>query len=485
MDAELLVKKHKRKRILIIVIVVVVAALAAYYFLVMRPGLQAANTQTTMPETQVLAKQDLQQVVSATGSFQSQTSRTVASSQNYNVTAVYVEVGEKVGAGQALAQLDTTDIDQQIADVMKSLQEATESDDLSLKQAEGKRDRALLEYVGAAKGTTEDQLKQLEDAYRSAQESVDSLQLRDSGSSSRTQLRTLQESRDDCLITAPISGTVTSVTAEVGLSASAGATQSGTTGTGLFVIQDMTHLEVPATVAEYDAVTLSPGLSVNIYSDTFEDQTFPGTVKSISPVATDTSGGFTVTVTLDGDAMDIKPGMTAKMEIIVQSKSDVYAVPYDAVVEKPDGTKVVYALEGASGRVFTGGTTGEGKQARTDGATDGGSGEAPVVISGEAPEGGFPGGSGEMPSGGFPGGSATAGSGTAGATADRIEIEVTTGMETDYLVEISGDGLSDGLLILTDPQGVSVGSSSANNMMMIGGPAMGGGGGAVRVERRG
>ena len=87
--------------------------------------------------------------------------------------------------------------------------------------------------------------------------------------------------------------------------------------------------------------------------------------------------------------------MTARCSIILEEAEDVYAVPYDAIHVNKDGTSVIYAED-----------TGQGKKPKKK--------------------------------------------------AGKREIEVTKGMESDYYVEIRGDGLSEGLrVIIPSESGIS------------------------------
>jgi multidrug efflux pump subunit AcrA (membrane-fusion protein) len=575
MEAEGGAKKRLRRRLIIIGAIAAAAVLCWVFVISPRVGTQSGDGQTQASlDTTTLAKTDLEQTVTATGSFSSAASRTVSAEVSADVKEVYVEVGDEVTEGQVLCKLDTSDLDEKIETAEESLSDAVAKDSLALSQAErkvaeAKRDRtdnndsakakiasakkALakaktslskakaslkkakasgdakeIETAEASVEKASTEVSQAQEAYEQAveakssswkqdtsaitqaQDSLATQKLNDSAEQARTELEGYEDEWDKCTIKAPIDGIVTSVNAVVGESSggsssssdaassaadgsSAAASSSGS-GSGLFTIQDLSALEISTTVAEYDATTLKPDMPAHITSDTFEDRTWEGSVKSVSPVATDTSGNFTVVVSLDSTPGALTAGMSAKVEIVVESKEDVYAVPIDAVVEKADGSKVVYAVSGGAmgaGRAgrASGGAIGD---ASAVGMTSGGaaSGESSESGSFTPPEGGdgFPqDGEGEAPSGWDTSGSQPSGSSesTAGSAA-RTEIPVTTGMETDYYIEISGSGLYDGLRILNDPLGVNVQSSSSGSMQtMIGGPGMVGGGatrgGGIRI----
>ncbi|MDL2327956.1 efflux RND transporter periplasmic adaptor subunit, partial [Ruminococcaceae bacterium OttesenSCG-928-A11] len=417
---------------------------------------------------------------------------------------------DRVEAGQALAQLDTTDLDKSIADVRKSIAEAEASDALSRTQTERKLQDAIDQYnidetkhnkaVSGAESTLNaakkeksaaaDERKakkavldaaqaavdgyagdtglpeytdlvnaltaaqgdydladqayqgkktaadQAQSAYDSAvqlrdttlrqdnisientRDSIDSLKLKDSASAYRSQLEGYLEDREKCVIEAPVSGTVTAMTAEVGQSAGGSAMGTAATAAALFTIEDTDRLEITASIPEYDAILVQVGMQVSITSDAIDGTGWTGTVKSISPKATDASGNFTVVVEVVSPVGELAIGMSAKINIITEAETGVFAVPYDAVTTNAQGESVVYLLD-------------------TQAA-------APPAGGGEAP-------------------------GPAGTP-----MVVETGMETDYYIEISAADLEEGLVILADPEGKNVSTDSGGSGMA--GFRVGGGG---------
>jgi multidrug efflux pump subunit AcrA (membrane-fusion protein) len=138
-------------------------------------------------------------------------------------------------------------------------------------------------------------------------------------------------------------------------------------------------------------------------------------VKSISPKATDTNNNFSVVVRVTSPVGKLAIGMSAKINIVTQEKTNVFAVPYDAVTTNDEGKTVVYAL----------------KEDAASAPTAGEAGTPPAAMG--------------------------------------TEIEVETGMETDYYIEISGKGLEEGILIFADPEGKNVSTGSDNPFVMMGG----------------
>lgn len=155
-------------------------------------------------------------------------------------------------------------------------------------------------------------------------------------------------------IKAPIGGTVTSVSAVEGASS---------TGV-LFTIDDMGDLEIATTIKEFDVNNVTLGMSCSIQSDGTGDDTYQGTLKSIEPAAVQNAAGsmagagsgvavqaasdndikFNAIVSVTSKDTRLKIGMKTRVDIILNQKEGVLAVPYDAVVANAAGEKVVYAM---------------------------------------------------------------------------------------------------------------------------------------------
>ena len=140
-------------------------------------------------------------------------------------------------------------------------------------------------------------------------------------------------------LTAPIGGTVTSLTSQVG--------DLVDNGTVTLRIDDPSAYYVDLAVAEGDVTSVEVGQPVVVTFDAIAGQTYPGQVTAIAQVGTSSSGGvnFTVTVRItDADAA-IKPGMTAAASIVTQTVANALVVPARAI-KSLNGRKVVYLTDG-------------------------------------------------------------------------------------------------------------------------------------------
>jgi len=186
-------------------------------------------------------------------------------------------------------------------------------------------------------------------------------------------------------IIAEASGVITAMSAKVG------AIPQGV----LFIIDNKDDLYVSARVKEYSLNSIFIGQEALITTEATDEKKFSATISYISPRAVSEAGStsveFEVRATLADPDEAIKIGMNAFLNIIEETKENVYAVPISAVVTNEKGNFIYVAPD-----------------------------VTPKSKPKDAPE--------------------------------RIEIPVTLGVKTSTNVEITGAGLKDGLQILTDPE---------------------------------
>jgi HlyD family secretion protein len=139
-------------------------------------------------------------------------------------------------------------------------------------------------------------------------------------------------------ITAPFSGTVTNVDSKPGDQVSP--------GTQAFRLDDLSHLLVDVQASEVDINRIQTNQPVKLVFDAIPNKEYNGVVSQVSPVGNTSQAGvdFTVTVELVDADENVKPGMTAGVNVIVNQLEDVLLVPNRAV-RVVDGKRVVYVLK--------------------------------------------------------------------------------------------------------------------------------------------
>jgi len=138
---------------------------------------------------------------------------------------------------------------------------------------------------------------------------------------------------------APFNGTITEVSSKVGDTVSA--------GTSSFRMDDFSRMLVDVQVTEVDINSIEVGQSATLSFDAILDKEYNGTVVEVSQVGEEIDGliNFKVTIELSDADDQVKPGMTAAVNIMVNELNDVLLVPNRAVRVK-EGQHVIYLLKG-------------------------------------------------------------------------------------------------------------------------------------------
>lgn len=351
-----------------------------------------------------------------------------------------------------------------VVDQYKSAKEAAEdkmeSAERQLKSANESAERTYRSYDSAL----EKQADAAVDTQRKLQNAQDDLsneQLSASVASNQmeNQIKEYQKQIDKCTITAPISGVITSVSMEVG-------DETDSDNNVICVIQDTTGYKVEGTVDEYDISKIAEGMSVVVKTEATGDEEMTGKVSFVSPTPKSTANStqstsssaavYPIKVTLDGITEKVRIGMTAETNILIDTAEDVLTVPYDCIVEKEDGTCVIYAVR-------EGEPAAENNEAMPEQQTESRSTDNRTKNNADKNKKGGR-NSGMMRMGAKKSDDAAGQSGSAEELGR--EIVVTKGLETDYYTEISGEGVTEGLKVYVSGTTLDDGAMSVH----IGGP---------------
>lgn len=115
-------------------------------------------------------------------------------------------------------------------------------------------------------------------------------------------------------------------------------------------IPDPSQMIAEISVHETSVDKVRPGQTAKIVIDAFPDKTFQGKVLKVAPLPDPQRGWlspdlkvYTTLVTIDGSFDFLKPGMSAKVEILVEQLHDVIIVPVQVVANR-GGKKVCYVV---------------------------------------------------------------------------------------------------------------------------------------------
>lgn len=220
---------------------------------------------------------------------------------------------------------------QAIANATLTQQTATVKDTQSIASAKQQLSSAQLSTQATAAGNeakeapaTASTLAQQEAAVLQAQASLTDAQ------------RTLAQT----VLRAPVAGTVAAVSGVTGQMMSAGgvsqtaaSSSSSSAATPFVTLIGVTSMEATASFAESDAAKLKVGQASTVTIPALSNKELAAHVVAVDEVGSSTSSvvQYTVTVTLDRNDAELKPGMTANVSIVTAERDNVLTVPSSAV----------------------------------------------------------------------------------------------------------------------------------------------------------
>lgn len=166
-------------------------------------------------------------------------------------------------------------------------------------------------------------------------------------------------------VRAPISGTITALGVRTGSNVNQGAP--------LAQVASTEDLEINTYVPERRIGTLSLGQDANIQLDAFPGERFSAAVSRIAPQLDRGSRALGTTLRFVGADSRIRPGMFARIDLIVDERDGAISVPQRAIVRRADGVFifVVDEDERAERRTVTLGIETEGRVEITEGVSAG------------------------------------------------------------------------------------------------------------------
>jgi membrane fusion protein (multidrug efflux system) len=222
------------------------------------------------------------------------------------VRRLFVEEGDRVKAGQVLAQLDDRQLRLQAAQTRAALAKAERDFNRQVEL----HDKGLVS-AGAFEG-----LKYDLDNQRAADD-----------------LARLNLSYSE--IRAPFAGIVSMRHVKMG--------QEIAVGAKVFRVTDPTPLKASVFVPERELARLKPGQSATIAVDALAGRAFPAIVKLVSPTVDAATATFKVTLEVNDPEGDLKPGMFSRVGIVFERRTDSLTIPRVALIDT-DGSANVFVV---------------------------------------------------------------------------------------------------------------------------------------------
>lgn len=316
------------------------------------------------PEVEVAAAErgDLTRLVSAPGTVTAKLSVNISSRVSAEITRLPFEAGDVVKAGDVVVELDAKEYIARLAASKARLM----SSEAQLKAAEANvysEEAALIGTESAYRKAQADlergqelfasgdisqadldsvasTLDQLKASYEARRVSLNGVRANKDAASamvevSRADVTASQELVDYCVIRSPIEGVVTKVNSKVGEVALGTIQNMGST---ILVIADLSEMLVRASIAEVDVSKVSEGDKADIFVNGYPDTTFQGVVRKVAlenTFAADGTSNFEAEIVMDlGEEERMFAGLTANVDIEVETLAGVVLVPSQAVMDK-------------------------------------------------------------------------------------------------------------------------------------------------------
>jgi HlyD family secretion protein len=280
--------------------------------------------------------EDVTSRVRAPGKIEPKTQVKISADIPGKVVHLLVKEGDRVRKGQLMLQLDDTQYRANYGQARAALaggQARLREGQSTLRTSDANytRQKALYEQ----KLLSQAEWDQATSAHESAVVAVATAQ--EEVARAQAALDGASDNLSKCRFVAPFDGIVSALNVEQGEIVITGTMNNA--GTQIMVVSDLSRMLVRADVDETDVVDMKLGQKVKISVDAMPDTTFMGTVTEIGNTAkrslTSSIEGqtnFEVKVVFDQDVPQVRPGMTADVDIETATHVKANAVPIQAVV---------------------------------------------------------------------------------------------------------------------------------------------------------
>src|SRR5437016_5722587 len=242
------------------------------------------------------------------GTFQAFQETTIYPRANGYVKSWKADIGDNVKEGQLLAEIETPEVDQQLA-------QAKANYDIAKVTADRWRDLAAKKVVAA----------QENDEKQKAAEAA------------RANLEQLQKMQGFKEIRAPFGGKISARHVDVGTLVTAG---SGSSGTPLFGIVQSDPLRVYVYAPQENAPSMHDGLSAKIVIQEFPGQQFDGTVTRTAGALDPRSRTMQVEVQVPNHEGKLYAGMYGEVKFTLHNENAPIVVPANVFLFRTEGPQI-------------------------------------------------------------------------------------------------------------------------------------------------
>lgn len=343
--------------------------------------------------------------INVKGEVKSENTTNVYSNVSLAIKEVKVDVGDRVKAGDILVILDTSKLEDQIKELEATITVTDASNDIALKNAKSAYDNALalssdennsdiksaaaalnsakLDYENKQEmykkytslhdmdAITDQELKEYEISYKNSKDTYDKCtvgldnikaqvqlglttaknnydvaKVKAEDNSQHISLENLKKDLNNAVIKSPVDGIISVKNASVGNSSSG----------VLFEIKDEDNINVIVDIKEVDIEKVKEGQKAEIKTDSTGDDIIDAQVISVKPIAkaedknalnlsndsNDKEAEYEAEIKITNPKYNLKIGMKAQADIILDEKDGVYIVSIESVIKDKDDNDCLY-----------------------------------------------------------------------------------------------------------------------------------------------
>jgi RND family efflux transporter MFP subunit len=336
---------------LLAIALVVVSFLAGYIPLQKRRALvlgEAHEEQQALPRVEVLkvGRSTRQSGLQLPGNIQPITEAPILARADGYVERRMVDIGDRVKAGQTLAQIDAPELTDQVTQAKATVQQAQAAleqatanvqqgrTDMELARVMAQRSRQLV-AKGAVSRQDDDQSQAQYNSKLAALQSLEkAIDVQHANiAASQSNLARLEKMEKYCVVQAPFDGVITLRNVDVGALVNSG-------NTLLFRIAQTatlrTYINVPQTFAD----SIRPGEPAILTVSNLPGREFMGQVARTANALDPSSRTLLVEVHVPNADNVLLPGMYAQVELRSVRADPPLLIPSDAMIVRSDGAQV-------------------------------------------------------------------------------------------------------------------------------------------------
>jgi RND family efflux transporter MFP subunit len=372
---------------------VLIALLAVMVTLVIfRVRDQQARAVTRAPRETVVGvapaeRRDLEVTLSYTGDILANRQTAIFAKTSGYIRAIRVERGDFVKAGQLLVEIEPTEMEHAMDQARALLQSALAGLQVARSNLESARANLLSQDANLVKaqavlGNDSRQADRMTELFqkglvsaqdrdnarttfeasqallRAQQAQVQAARVQIETAESQVKLaetqieqqragvRMAQMRVDDTRIVAPFAGYISQKALDVGAAVSSQAATTSNASVAILILQDINPVKIQMEIPEREVARVKPGATIRLSADAYPDRRFGGTVRQIVHALDPRTRTMGVEVEIPNPDRLLKPGMYARVQLVVEVERGALLVPLEALVGSESRPAVLVVRDG-------------------------------------------------------------------------------------------------------------------------------------------